>query len=85
MYDLLPEIPSLEVKPSTDKSGGTKVIRGIGSLTNQRNPLIVVNGVIYNGDLSSSDPTDMAGFWIKSSGISRGSYQRKKKKTNWHL
>jgi hypothetical protein len=85
MYDLLPEIPSLEVKPSTDQSGGTKVIRGIGSLTNQRNPLIVVNVVIYNGDLSSCNPTDVAGFWIKRSGISRGSYQRKKKKINWHL
>jgi hypothetical protein len=56
------------------------VIRGIGSLTNQRNPLIVVNVVINNGDLSSSNPTDVAGFWIKRSGIGSGSYQRTKKK-----
>jgi TonB-dependent SusC/RagA subfamily outer membrane receptor len=62
IYDLLREIPGLEVKSSTDKSGGTVVIRGIGSLTNQRNPLIVVDGVIYNGDLSSINPKDVDGI-----------------------
>ena len=62
IYDLLREIPGLEVKPSTDKSGGTVVIRGIGSLTNQRNPLIVVDGVIYTGDLSAINPKDVDGI-----------------------
>jgi TonB-dependent SusC/RagA subfamily outer membrane receptor len=74
IYDLLREIPGLEVKPSTDKSGGTVVIRGIGSLNNQRNPLIVVDGVIYNGDLSSINPKDVDGVDILKDASSSGAY-----------
>jgi TonB-dependent SusC/RagA subfamily outer membrane receptor len=74
IYDLLREIPGLEVKPSTDKSGGTVVIRGIGSLNNQRNPLIVVDGVIYNGDLSSINPKDVDGVDILKDASSAGAY-----------
>jgi len=61
IFDLLREIPGIEVKPSSDEFGGTEVIRGIGSLTNERNPLIVVNGVIYNVDLSSINSKDVDG------------------------
>ena len=61
IYDLLREIPGLEVKSSTDKSGGTVTIRGLSSLKNQQNPLIVVDGVIYSGDLSSINPKDVDG------------------------
>jgi len=64
IYDLSREIPGLEVKPLTDKSGGTVVIQGIGSLTNQRNPLIVVDGVIYTGDLSAINPKDVDGIGV---------------------
>jgi TonB-dependent SusC/RagA subfamily outer membrane receptor len=74
IFDLLREIPGLEVKPSTDKSGGSVVIRGIGSLNNQRNPLIVVNGVIYNGDLSAINPKDVDGVDILKDASSAGAF-----------
>ena len=50
------------------------VIRGIGSLNNQRNPLIVVDGVIYNGDLSSINPKDVDGVDILKDASSAGAY-----------
>lgn len=74
IFDLLREIPGLEVKPSTDKSGGTVVIRGISSLNNQRNPLIVVDGVIYNGDLSAINPKDVDGVDVLKDASSASAY-----------
>lgn len=74
IYDLLREIPGLEVKTTTDKSGGTVIIRGISSLKNQQNPLIVVDGVIYTGDLSSINPKDVEGVDVLKDASSAAAY-----------
>jgi len=74
IYDLLREIPGLEVKSSTDKSGGTVTIRGLSSLRNQQNPLIVVDGVIYSGDLSSINPKDVDGVDVLKDASSAAAY-----------
>ena len=84
IYDLLREIPGLEVKPSTDKSGGTVVIRGIGSLTNQRNPLIVVDGVIYTGDLSAINPKDVDGIDVLKDASSAAAFGYSSLYISWY-
>ncbi len=59
IFEMLREVPGIEIKTSNDKTGGSVVIRGLSSLTNQRPPLIVIDGVIYTGDLSNINPQDV--------------------------
>ncbi|MBK8514443.1 MAG: TonB-dependent receptor [Saprospiraceae bacterium] len=42
------------------KGGGNFLVRGKGSLTAQSAPLLVVDGVIYQGELSDINPNDIA-------------------------
>lgn len=74
IFEMLKEVPGLEVTLSNDKTGGKVVIRGIGSLRNQQNPLIVVDGVIYGGDLSSINPQDVDGISVLKDAASAGAY-----------
>lgn len=64
IFEMLRDVPGLEVKLSHDKTGGSVVIRGIGSLNNQRPPLFVVDGAIYSGDISSINPQDVDGISV---------------------
>lgn len=59
IYDMLRDVPGLEVKTTNDKSGGTVIIRGTGSLNNQKPPLFVIDGVVYNGDITNINPQDV--------------------------
>ena len=74
IFDMLKEVPGLDVRSSNDKNGGTVTIRGIGSLTNQKNPLIVVNGSIYGSDLSSINPQDVEGISVLKDAASATAY-----------
>ena len=53
IYEMLREVPGLDVKISNDRSGGTIVVRGATSLKNQKPPLFVVDGSIFSGDTVS--------------------------------
>jgi TonB-dependent SusC/RagA subfamily outer membrane receptor len=59
IFEMLKDVPGVEVKPSNNKSGGTVIVRGVGSLNNQKPPLYVVDGVIYNGDITNINPQDV--------------------------
>lgn len=74
IYDMLKEVPGLEVKSSTTKSGGTVTIRGMGSLRNQTPPLIVVDGSIFGGDISSINPQDVDGISVLKDAASASAY-----------
>ncbi|MEI8111214.1 MAG: TonB-dependent receptor plug domain-containing protein [Chitinophagia bacterium] len=74
IFELLREIPGLEVKTNTGRSGGSVIVRGVGSFNNQQNPLIVIDGVIYNGDLSTINPKDVDGIDILKDASTSGAY-----------
>ena len=56
------EIAGVQVINSSGQPGtnATLVIRGVGSLNGSATPLYVVDGVAYEGDISSIDPGDIA-------------------------
>jgi len=74
IFELLREIPGLEVKTNTGRSGGSVIVRGVGSFNNQQNPLIVVDGVIYSGELSAINPKDVDGIDVLKDASTSGAY-----------
>lgn len=56
------EVAGVQVINTSGQPGtnATLVIRGVGSLNGSATPLYVVDGVVYNGDISSIDPGDIA-------------------------
>ncbi|MEZ7884382.1 MAG: TonB-dependent receptor [Bacteroidales bacterium] len=52
-------------------------IRGIGSLSGSNDPLIVVDGVIYNGNLNSINPNDIESFTVLKDANSTALYGSK--------
>ncbi len=74
IFEMLKDVPGLEVTTTSDKSGGSVTIRGIGSLRNQKNPLIVVDGAIYGGDISTINPQDVEGISILKDAASATAY-----------
>ncbi|MCW3087873.1 MAG: TonB-dependent receptor plug [Sediminibacterium sp.] len=73
IYDMLRDVPGLEVKANS-KGGGSIIIRGVGSLMNQKQPLFVLDGVIYGGDIGSLNPQDIAGISVLKDAASAGAY-----------
>ena len=56
------EVAGVQVINGSGQPGtnATLVIRGVGSINGSATPLYVVDGVAYNGDISSIDPGDIA-------------------------
>jgi len=74
IFEILRDVPGLEVKLTNDKTGGSVVIRGIGSLNNQKPPLFVVDGVIYSGDISGINPQDVDAISVLKDAASTSAY-----------
>ena len=74
LFEMLRDVPGLEVKTSNDKSGGSVVIRGTGSLNNQKPPLFVVDGVIYSGDITNINPQDVDAISVLKDAASATAY-----------
>ena len=74
IFDMLKDVPGLDVRSSNDKNGGSVTIRGISSLRNQTNPLIVVDGAIYSGGLSGINPQDVDGISVLKDAASTTAY-----------
>jgi outer membrane receptor protein involved in Fe transport len=54
-------VPGLSVSSSTSaKGGGDLLVRGKSSLSAGTSPLIVLDGVIYQGQLADINPNDIA-------------------------
>ena len=60
------EVAGVQVVNTSGQPGtnATLVIRGVGSLNGSTTPLYVVDGVTYDGDISSIDPGDIASTTI---------------------
>ncbi len=74
IFEMLKDVPGLEVKISTDKTGGSVVVRGIGSLNNQRPPLIVLDGVIFGGEIGTINAQDVDNISVLKDAASAGAY-----------
>lgn len=74
IFELLRDVPGLEVKTSNDKSGGTVIVRGLGSLKNQQPPLFVVDGVIYSGDITNINVQDVDVVTVLKDAASTATY-----------
>lgn len=74
IFEMLRDVPGLEVTLSNDKTGGSVVVRGIGSFNNQKPPLFVVDGAIYSGDISAINPQDVDGISVLKDAASASAY-----------
>lgn len=74
IYEMLRDVPGLEVKASNDRSGGSVTVRGTGSLNNQKQPLVIVDGTVYGGNLSSINPQDVDGISVLKDAASAAAY-----------
>ena len=74
IYEMLRDVPGLDVKITSDRSGGTITVRGISSLNNQKPPLFVVDGTIYTGDVGSINPQDVENISVLKDAASTSVY-----------
>ena len=74
IYEMLRDVPGLDVKITNDRSGGTITVRGISSLRNQKPPLFVVDGTIYSGDIGSINPQDVEDISVLKDAASTSAY-----------
>ena len=59
ILDMMRELPGVDVRSTNDKSGGSVIIRGLGSLNNQKQPLYIIDGVVFSGDITSINAQDV--------------------------
>ena len=74
IYEMLRDVPGLDVKITNDRSGGTITVRGISSLNNQKPPLFVIDGTIYSGDIGSINPQDVEDISVLKDAASTSAY-----------
>jgi TonB-dependent SusC/RagA subfamily outer membrane receptor len=74
IYDMLKDVPGLEVKTGSGR-GGTVIVRGIATFGNSGSaPLFVVDGTIYGGDISNLNPQDIDGITVLKDAASLTAY-----------
>jgi TonB-dependent SusC/RagA subfamily outer membrane receptor len=74
IYDMLKDVPGLEVQANSGGRGGTITVRGVSSLKAQGQPLFVVDGSIYSGDISSLNPQDIDNIVVLKDAASTTAY-----------
>jgi TonB-dependent SusC/RagA subfamily outer membrane receptor len=73
IYEMFRDVPGLEVVVNNGR-GGSVVVRGMGSLTRQGQPVYVVNGSVYTGDIGSISPQDVESISILKDAASTTAY-----------
>lgn len=73
IYDMLKDVPGLDVSTNGGK-GGSVIIRGIGSLKSQQQPLFVVDNSIYNGDIMNVNVQDIENISVLKDAASLTAY-----------
>lgn len=74
IFEMLRDVPGLDVKTSNDKRGASIIVRGTGSLKSQNPPLFVVDGSIYNGDIANISPQDVDAITVLKDAASTTAY-----------
>ena len=73
IYDLLKEVPGLEVTTNGSKTGSI-IVRGISSLKRQQQPLFVIDNSIYSGDIMNVNVQDVENISVLKDGASLTAY-----------
>jgi TonB-dependent SusC/RagA subfamily outer membrane receptor len=73
IYEMLKDVPGLEVQ-SNNGRGGTITVRGISSLKAQGQPLFVVDGSIYGGDIANLNTQDIDNIVVLKDAASTTAY-----------
>lgn len=76
MSSLVGVAPGVQTSLAGGAPGSTPEIRlrGFGSISSSNSPLIVVDGVVYNGDLSNLDPADVESMSVLKDGATAALY-----------
>ncbi|MEO7766180.1 MAG: TonB-dependent receptor plug domain-containing protein [Ferruginibacter sp.] len=74
IFEMLKDVPGLEVKATNERNGGSVIVRGTGSLNNQRSPLFVIDGSVYGGDIASINPQDVDAISVLKDAASATAY-----------
>ena len=72
---MLRDVPGTEVKAINNKNGGSVIVKGTSSLTNQKPPLFVVDGVIYGGDITNINRQDVDVITVLKDAASASAYR----------
>ena len=73
IYDMLKEVPGLEVSTNGGKAGSI-IIRGISSLKSQQQPLFVIDNSIYTGDIMNVNVQDVENITVLKDAASLTTY-----------
>lgn len=73
IYDMLKDVPGLEVTSNGGKAGNV-IIRGISSFKSQQQPLYVIDGSVYNGDIMNINPQDVDNISVLKDAASATAY-----------
>lgn len=73
IYDMLKDVPGVEVRTNNGR-GNSVIIRGTGTLMASTNPLFVVDGSIFSGDISNLNPQDVANIVVLKDAASTTAY-----------
>ncbi len=73
IYDMLKDVPGVEVRTNNGR-GNSVIIRGTGTLMASTNPLFVVDGAIFSGDISNLNPQDVANIIVLKDAASTTAY-----------
>jgi TonB-dependent SusC/RagA subfamily outer membrane receptor len=73
IYDMLKDVPGLEVTTNGGKAGSV-TIRGISSFRSQQQPLYVVDGSVFNGDIMNVNPQDVDNISVLKDAASATAY-----------
>ncbi len=73
IYDMLKDVPGLEVATNGGKAGSI-IIRGISSFKSQQPPLFVVDGTVYGGDIMNINPQDVENISVLKDAASATAY-----------
>lgn len=70
---MLKDVPGLEVTTNGGKAGSI-IIRGLGSLKSQQQPLFVVDNSVYNGDIMNINTQDVESISVMKDAASATAY-----------
>lgn len=75
MTSLIGEVPGLQISPTT-RPGGTSslIVRGEGSINADNDPLIVLDGMPYEGEWNSINPADVESVTVLKDAASNALY-----------
>jgi len=74
IFDMLKDVPGIEVKGDGNGRGNTITVRGAGSLTAQGQPLFVLDGSVFGGSIADLNPEDVESISVLKDAASQTAY-----------